>query len=176
MRLRTASGSEMFLTCGFSMWTVAPPTCHIDWRRIDGYGCGRRDGNGPFSTCRAIPLPADLTVERVVGEEELAQSIDLHPHYLENDQRDEPRERLYVSLGLLGINRCVTTLPEYMENLPVPFPSFFGRRPRASTTLRSPSVRGSGVGTAITRAVLEEARRLGSRIGVVGPTREPLNV
>ena len=49
-----------------------------------------------------FPLPADLTVERVVGEEELAQWIDLHPHYLENDQRDEPRERLYISLGLSG--------------------------------------------------------------------------
>jgi len=29
-----------------------------------------------------------------------------------------------------------------------------------------------GVGTAMTRAVLEEARRLGARVGVVAPTRE----
>jgi len=49
-----------------------------------------------------FPPPPDLTVERVVDEEGVAQWIDLHPHYLEHDQRDEPRERLYISLGLDG--------------------------------------------------------------------------
>ena len=45
--------------------------------------------------------PPELTVERVVDEEGVALWGTFH-RYLEHDQRDEPRERLYISLWLAG--------------------------------------------------------------------------
>src|SRR5258708_1901704 len=83
-----------------------------------------------------FPPPPDLTVERVVDEEGVTLWGTFH-RYLENDQRDEPRERLYISLGLGEINPCVTTLPGSMVSLWEHSRSFSGKRQRASTTSRS---------------------------------------
>jgi len=48
-----------------------------------------------------FPPPSDLTIERVVDEEGVRLWGTFH-RYLEHNQRDEPRERLYLSLGLDG--------------------------------------------------------------------------
>ena len=118
-----------------------------------------------------LPLP-DLTVERVVDEEGVALWGAFH-RYLEHDQRDEPRERLYISLGLAGDQ----PLRHYIARLggePVGGLSLFlGREAAGIYNVEvAPARQRRGVGTAMTRAVLEEARKLGYRVGVVGPTPE----
>jgi GNAT superfamily N-acetyltransferase len=119
-----------------------------------------------------FPPPPDLTVERVVDEEGVALWGTFH-RYLENDQRDEPRERLYISLGLSGDQ----PLRHYLARLggePVGALSLFlGREAAGIYNLEvADHWQRRGVGTAMTRAVLEETRMLGYRVGVVGPTRE----
>ena len=122
----------------------------------------------------ASPFPplSDLTIERVVDEEGVALWGTFHRH-LENDQRDEPRERLYISLGLAGDQ----PLRHYIARLggePVGALSLFlGQEAAGLYNLEvADHWQRRGVGTAMTRAVLEEARRLGARVGVVAPTRE----
>ena len=116
--------------------------------------------------------PPDLTVERVVDEEGVALWGTSH-RYLENDQRDEPRERLYISLGLSGDQ----PLRHYLARLggePVGALSLFlGREAAGIYNVEvTPTRQRQGVGTAMTREVLEEADKLGYHVGVVGPTRE----
>src|SRR5713101_1422214 len=64
-----------------------------------------REGVGMAIDLSAIaspfPPPPDLTIERVVDQEGVALWGTFH-RYLEHDQRDEPRERLYISLWLAG--------------------------------------------------------------------------
>ena len=120
-----------------------------------------------------FPPPPDLTVERAVDEAGVARWIDLHPHYLENDQRDEPRERLYISLGLDGEQPLRHYLVRLGGELAGALSLFLGQEAAGIYNVEvAPALRGRGVGTAMTRAVLEEAHRLGYRVGVVGPTRE----
>jgi GNAT superfamily N-acetyltransferase len=119
-----------------------------------------------------FPPPPALTVERVVDEEGLTLWGAFH-RYLENDQRDEPRERLYISLGLDGDQ----PLRHYIARLggePVGALSLFlGREAAGIYNVEvAPARQGRGVGTAMTRAVLEEAGKLGSHVGVLGPTPE----
>jgi hypothetical protein len=68
------------------------------WQRL-------REGAGMAidlsSIASPFPPPPDLTIERVMDEEGVGLWGTFH-RYLENDQRDEPRERLYLSLGLAG--------------------------------------------------------------------------
>ena len=125
------------------------------------------------ATASPFPPPPDLTIERVVEEEGVAQWINLHPHYLENDQRDEPRERLYISLGLGGDQ----PLRHYLARLggePVGALSLFlGREAVGIYNVEvAPARQRRGVGTAMTRAALLEAHELGYRVGVLGPTPE----
>ncbi len=135
-----------------------------------------REGVGMAVDLSAIaypfPPPPDLTIERVVDEEGVALWGTFH-RYLENDQRDEPRERLYISLGLAGDQ----PLRHYIARSggePVGALSLFlGREAAGIYNVEVATARQRrGVGTAMTQAVLEEARKLGSRVGVVGPTRE----
>jgi len=119
-----------------------------------------------------FPPPPDFTIERVVDEDGVALWGSFH-RYLGDGQRDEPRERLYISLGLSGDE----PFRHYIARLggePVGGLSLFlGREATGIYNVEvAPARQGRGVGTAMTRAVLEEARRLGSRVGVVGPTRE----
>jgi len=119
-----------------------------------------------------FPPPPDLTVERVIDEEGVELWGSFH-RYLENDQRDEPRERLYISLGLDGDQ----PLHHYIARLdgePVGALSLFlGQEAAGIYNVEvAPARQRRGVGTAMTRAVLEEARRLGYRVGVLAPTRE----
>jgi GNAT superfamily N-acetyltransferase len=119
-----------------------------------------------------FPPPPDLTIERVVDEEGVRLWGTFH-RYLENGQQDEPRERLYISRGLDGEQ----PLRHYIARLagePVGALSLFlGREAAGIYNVEvAPEMRRRGVGTAMARAVLEEARRLGSRVGVLAPTRE----
>jgi GNAT superfamily N-acetyltransferase len=135
-----------------------------------------REGVGMAVDLSAIaspfPPPPDLTIERVVDEEGVALWGTFH-RYLENNQRDKPRERLYISLGLAGDQ----PLRHYIARLggePVGALSLFlGREAAGIYNVEvAPASQRRGVGTAMTQAVFEEARKLGSRVGVVGPTRE----
>ncbi len=135
-----------------------------------------REGVGMAIDLSAIaspfPPPPDLTVERVVDEEGVTLWGTFH-RYLENDQRDEPRERLYISLGLGGDQ----PLRHYITRVngePVGALSLFlGQEAAGIYNVEvADHWQRRGVGTAMTRAVLEEARRLGARVGVLGPTRE----
>jgi ribosomal protein S18 acetylase RimI-like enzyme len=146
-------------------------------QRLVAHGWARlREGVGMAVDLSAIaspfPPPPDLTIERVVDEEGVALWGTFH-RYLENDQRDEPRERLYISLGLAGDQ----PLRHYIARLggePVGALSLFLGREAAGiyNAEVAPARQRRGVGTAMTQAVLEEARKLSSRVGVVGPTRE----
>ncbi len=139
------------------------------WQRL-------REGVGMAIDLSAIaspfPPPPDLTIERVVDEEGVTLWGSFH-RYLENEQRDEPRERLYLSLGLSGDQ----PLRHYLARLggePVGALSLFlGREAAGIYNVEvTPTRQHQGVGTAMTRAVLEEAGKLGYQVGVVGPTRE----
>jgi GNAT superfamily N-acetyltransferase len=151
-----------------------PP--HLE-QRLLAHGWERlRQGVGMAIDLSAIaspfPPPPELTVERVVDEEGVTLWGTFH-RYLENDQRDEPRERLYISLGLSGDQ----PLRHYIARLggePVGALSLFlGREAAGIYNVEvAPARQRRGVGTAMTRAVLEEARKLSYRVGVVGPTRE----
>jgi hypothetical protein len=123
-----------------------------------------------------FPPPPGLTIERAVDEEGVRLWGTFH-RYLENGQQDEPRERLYISLGLDGEQ----PLRHYIARLagePVGGLSLFlGREAAGIYNVEvAPEKQHRGVGTAMTLAVLEEARRLGSRVGVLAPTRESRSI
>jgi GNAT superfamily N-acetyltransferase len=127
---------------------------------------------GLSAIAEPFPPPSDLTIERVVDEGGVTLWGTFNRN-LENDQRDEPREQLYISLGLDGDQ----PLRHYIVRLggePVGALSLFlGQEAAGIYNVEvAPTRQRRGVGTAMTRAVLEEARRLGYRVGVVGPTPE----
>ncbi len=135
-----------------------------------------REGVGMAVDLSAIaspfPPPPGLTIERVVDEEGVTLWGTFH-RYQENDQRDESRERLYISLGLAGDQ----PLRHYIARLggePVGALSLFLGQEAAG--LYNVEVadhwQRRGVGTAMTNVVLEEACKLGYHVGVLGPTRE----
>ena len=139
------------------------------WERL-------REGVGMAIDLSAIasqfPPPPDLTVERVVDEEGVALWGTFH-RYLENDQRDEPRERLYISLGLDGDQPLRHYLARLGGEPAGALSLFLGREAAGIYNVEvAPALQRRGVGTAMTRAALLEARTLGSRVGVLGPTRE----
>ena len=118
-----------------------------------------------------FPPPPGLTVERVVDEAGLALWGTFH-RYLDGE-RDEPRERLYSSLGLAGEQ----PLRHYVARLngePAGALSLFlGQEAAGIYNVEvAEHLQRRGVGTAMTHWVLVEAHRLWQRIGVVGPTRE----
>ena len=119
-----------------------------------------------------FPSPPNLSIERVVDEEGVALWGTFH-RYLEDDQRDEPREQLYISLGLDG-DQPLRHYVARLDGEPVGGLSLFlGREAAGIYNVEvAPAKQRRGVGTAMTRAVLEEASKLGYRVGVVGPTPE----
>ena len=119
-----------------------------------------------------FPPPPNLSIERVVDEEGVALWGTFH-RYLEDDQRDEPREQLYISLGLDG-DQPLRHYVARVDGEPVGGLSLFlGREAAGIYNVEvAPAKQRRGVGTAMTRVVLEEAGKLGYRVGVVGPTPE----
>jgi GNAT superfamily N-acetyltransferase len=139
------------------------------WERL-------REGVGMAIDLAAIaspfPPPPDLTIERVMDEEGVALWGTFH-RYLENEQRDEPRERLYISLGLAGDQPLRHYVARVGGEPAGALSLFLGREAVGIYNVEvAPALQRRGVGTAMTRAVLEEARTLGWRVGVLGPTRE----
>ena len=143
--------------------------------KAHGWTC-LREGVGMAIDLSAIaepfPPPAGLSVERVTDEAGIALWGDFH-RYLEHNQRDEPRERLYISLGLSG-DQPLRHYLAWLDGAPVGALSLFlGQEAAGIYNVEVASARRRrGIGTAMTRAVLEEAHALGWRVGVVGPTRE----
>ena len=139
------------------------------WERL-------REGVGMAIDLAAIaspfPPPPDLTIERVMDEEGVALWGTFH-RYLENEQRDEPRERLYISLGLARDQPLRHYVARVGGEPAGALSLFLGREAVGIYNVEvAPALQRRGVGTAMTRAVLEEARTLGWRVGVLGPTRE----
>jgi len=156
--------------------TVDSRPANLEQRLLTHGWVRLRQGVGMAADLSAIaspfPPPPDLTIKRVVDEEGVRLWGSFH-RYLEHDQRDELRERLYLSLGLDGDQ----PLRHYIARLgrePVGGLSLFlGREAAGLYNVEvAPTRQRRGVGTAMTRAVLEEARRLGYRVGVLAPTRE----
>jgi GNAT superfamily N-acetyltransferase len=123
---------------------------------------------GPF------PSPPGLTIKRVVDEAGIAVWGEFHRYLGENqDQRDEPRERLYISLGLDG-DQPLRHYVAWIDAEPVGALSLFlGQEAAGIYNVNvAPSKWRQGIGTAMTRAMLEEARRVGYGVAVLGPTPE----
>ena len=160
------------------LWFLNVASCPPNLEQLllaHGWVC-LREGVGMAIDLSAIASPfpplTELSIERVVDEEGVALWGTFH-RYLEHDQRDEPRERLYISLGLEGDQ----PLRHYIARLgrePVGALSLFlGQEAAGIYNVEvAPERQRRGVGTAITRAVLEEARRLGHHVAVLGPTPE----
>jgi len=145
-------------------------------RRLEVYGCRRlRPGvcmGADLSTLnekmRNVP---GLVIKRVVDAVNLAAWMDVWMHF--DDGEREPRERLYASLGLDGDQ----PLRHYLARLdgqPVGVSQLFLSQDAAGLycvgTL--PEVQRQGIGTALTLMPLRDARTLGYRLSVLGPTRE----
>lgn len=160
------------------LWFLTPDSRPADLaHRLEAHGWVRlREGVGmalDLSTlAEPFPPPPGLTVERVVDEAGLALWGTFY-RYLENHSRDEPRERLYRSLGLLG-ERPLRHYIARLDGEPAGALSLFLGQEAAGiyNVEAAPHLRRRGVGTAMTHWVLEEAHRLGAQVGVVGPTRE----
>jgi GNAT superfamily N-acetyltransferase len=135
-----------------------------------------REGVGMAIDLSAIaepfPQPSDLTIEQVVDEEGVRLWGTSH-RYLEHDQRDEPREGLYLSLGLNGDQPLRHSIARLGGEPVGALSLFLGQEAAGIYNVEvAPERQRRGVGTAMTRAVLEQASRLGSRVGVLAPTPE----
>ena len=145
-------------------------------RRLEVYGCRRlRPGvcmGADLSTLneKMRNMPG-LAITRVTDEIDLAAWMDVWMHF--DDGEREPRERLYASLGLSGDQ----PLRHYLARLdeqPVGVSQLFLGHETAGLYCIGvlPEARQKGIGTALTLAPLRDARTLGYRLGVLGPTHE----
>lgn len=133
--------------------------------RLEAHGWSRlRQGVGMAMDLEAIaepfPPPPGLTVERVVDEVSLVLWSTFH-RYLENGGRDEPRERLYRSLGLAG-EQPLRHYVARVDGEPAGALSLFlGQEAAGLYNVEvAEHLRRRGIGTAMTHWVLEEAHRL----------------
>lgn len=160
------------------LWFLTEDSRPVDLaQRLEAHGWSRlREGVGMALDLSAIaepfPPPAGLTVERVVDEVGLVLWGTFY-RYLGDHERDEPRERLYRSLGLSGAQ----PLRHYLARLygePAGGLSLFLEQEAVGiyNVEVAEHLRQRGVGTAMTRWVLGEARRLGAQVGVLAPTPE----
>jgi GNAT superfamily N-acetyltransferase len=119
-----------------------------------------------------FPPPPDLLIERAADAAGIALWGTFH-RYLGDGERDEPRERLYISLGLDG-EQPLRHYIARVQDEPVGALSLFLGHEAAGiyNVVVADQWQRRGIGTAMTRAMLEEAHRLGASVGVVAPTRE----
>jgi GNAT superfamily N-acetyltransferase len=139
------------------------------WRRLRpgvGMAIDLSASASPFP-----PVP-DLRIERTANAADIALWGGFH-RYLEGGQRDKPRERLYVSVGLGG-EQPLRHYIAWLGSEPVGALSLFLGHEAAGiyNVYVADQWRRRGIGTATTRLLLEEAHRLGASVGVVAPTRE----
>jgi GNAT superfamily N-acetyltransferase len=144
-------------------------------QRLEAQGCKRLDpGVGMAADLLALneqirPVPG-LYVERVRDEAGLALWFDAHP-YFSDDEPIEVRQRLYLSLGLEGDLPLRFYVAKIGDQAVGGCGLFCGKRAAGIYDVNVVShMQRQGIGTAMTLAALQEARKLEYRMAVVGPT------
>jgi GNAT superfamily N-acetyltransferase len=157
------------------LWYIANSDRPSDLaQRLEAHGCKPLDaGVGMAADLLALneqirPVPG-LVVERVKDEAGLASWFDAHP-YFSDDEFVEVRQRLYISLGLEGDLPLRLYVAQIGGQAVGGFGLFTGSRAAGIYDLNVVSHRQcQGIGTAMTLAALQEARKLAYRIAVLGP-------
>jgi GNAT superfamily N-acetyltransferase len=151
-------------------------------QRLEAHGCKQLDaGVGMAADLLALneqihPVPG-LVVERVKDEAGLASWLDAHPYFSEDNVPVEVRQRLYLSLGLEGDLPLRFYVAKISGQAVGGFGLFSGKRAAGIYDLTVVSHRQrQGIGTAMTLAGLQEARKLGYRLAVLGPTPESIKM
>ena len=144
-------------------------------QRLEAHGCKQLDaGVGMAADLLALneqirPVPG-LVVERVRDEAGLALWFEAHPYFSE-DEFVEVRRRLYISLGLDGDLPLRLYVAKISDQAVGGFGLFSGKRAAGIYDINVVAhMQRRGIGTAMTLAALQEARKLGYRVAVSGPT------
>ena len=117
----------------------------------------------------ATSPPSEFAVEEIVDEAGLQQWCDvMTPIYQFPDFATEPWFRMLASLGL-GAERPLRHFLARLDGKPVATISlYFGSGVAGISSVGTlPDCRHRGIGTALTVATLQEAKRLGYRVGVL---------
>src|SRR5262249_19097221 len=145
-------------------------------QRLEAHGCKQLDaGVGMAADLLALneqvrPVPG-LVVERVKDEPGLASWFEAHPYFSEDDEPVEVRQRLYISLGLEGDLPLSFYVAKIGDQAVGGFGLFSGKRAVGIYDISVvPHMQRQGIGTAMTLTALQEARKLGYRVAVLGPT------
>ena len=144
-------------------------------QRLQAHGCSRlRAGVCMAMDLSKIKEPVSnvpgLVIQRVSDSAGLAAWMDVWMHF--DDGPRQPRERLYLSLGL-G-NRPLRHYLARLHRQPVAVSQLFLGREAAGLycVATLPEMRRRGIGTAIILAPLYDARELGHRAAVLARSRE----
>jgi GNAT superfamily N-acetyltransferase len=163
------------------LWLVQADSHPADLgQRLEAHGCKLMDGG----VCMGADLndlpetPGDmpgLVIERVQDEAGLADWLDVWMTL--DDGIREPRQRLYASLGFAQ----TAALRHYLARLnarPVATAQIFLGRETAGLYCVSvlPELRRKGIGRAVVSAALRDAKALGHRWSVLGPTSESVHL
>jgi GNAT superfamily N-acetyltransferase len=144
-------------------------------QRLEEQGCKRLNAGvgmavdllAPNEQIRQVP---GLHVERVKDEAGLALWLDAHS-YFSDVERIEVRQRLYLSLGLEGDLPLRFYVAKIGDQAVGGFGLFCGERAAGIYDVNVvPHMQRQGIGTVMTLAALQEARKLEYRVAVLGPT------
>jgi ribosomal protein S18 acetylase RimI-like enzyme len=160
-----------------ALWHVEHDSMPADLpRRLLARGCTRlSQGVCMGAYLRDIRQSADevpdLVIKRITDRAGLAVWMDVWMHF--DDGRREPRERLYVSLGVTG-NEPLRHYLAWWRGEPVAVSQLFLGHSAAGLycVATLPEARGRGIGTAITLAPLRDAHASGYDVAVLAPSRE----
>lgn len=151
-------------------------------QRLEAQGCKQLDaGVGMAADLLTLneqinPVPG-LVVKRVIDEAGLASWFDAHPYFSEDDVPVEIRQSLYISFGFGGDRPLRFYVAEISGQAVGGFGLFTGSRAAGIYDLNVVShMQRQGIGTAMTLAALQEARKLEYRIAVLGPTPESIKM
>jgi len=151
-------------------------------QRLEAHGCKPLDaGVGMAADLLALnerihPVPG-LVVERVKDEAGLVSWFDAHPYFSEDNEPVETRQRLYISLGLEGDLPLRFYVAKIDGQAVGGFGLFSGNRAAGIYDVNIVThMQRQGIGTAMTLAALQEARNLGHRIAVLGPTPQSIKM
>ena len=151
-------------------------------QRLEAHGCQQLDAGVGMAAdllalneqIRSVP---GLVVERVRDEAGLASWFDAHPSFSEDDVFAQVRQQLYISLGLEGDVPLRFYVAKIGDQAVGGFGLFTGSRAVGIYDVNVVShMQRQGIGTAMTLAALQEARQLGYRVAVLGPTSESIKM
>jgi GNAT superfamily N-acetyltransferase len=158
------------------LWYISSGDLPADLaQRLEAHGCKQLDAGVGMAAdlltlneqIRSVP---GLLVERVRDEAGLASWFDAHP-YFSDDESVEVRQRLYLSLGLVGDLPLRFYVAKIGDQAVGGFGLFFGERAAGIYDVSVlPHMQRQGIGTAMALAALQEARKIGYRVAVLGPT------